>query len=65
MSAEKWMRELEMFEQVRSDLLGRQRTQAAEEERIRQEAERRAWLRELKQPAVAYCQLKGENENGA
>jgi len=47
MDAERWMQELEMIEQVRSDLLCKQKAQAAEEEKIRQEAEKRAWLREL------------------
>lgn len=47
MDAERWMKELEMIDKVRRDLRAKERAEAAEQERIRQESERRAWMREL------------------
>jgi len=47
MNAERWIKQLEMIEKVRGDLRAKEKAEAEEEERIRQEAERRAWLREL------------------
>jgi len=49
MDAERWIKQLEMLEKVRQDVLAKEKAQAAEEERIKQEAEKRAWLRELGQ----------------
>lgn len=49
MYAEKWMKQLEMAEKVRRDLNRKEKAQAAEQEKIRQEAEKRAWMRELEQ----------------
>jgi len=49
MDAERWMQEIEMIEKIRRVVLAKERVQLAEEERIRQEAEKRAWLRELGQ----------------
>jgi hypothetical protein len=51
MSAERWMQELEMLEKVRQSVRAKERAEAAEQERIRQEAEKRAWMRELGQKA--------------
>jgi len=48
MDAERWIRQLEMMEKAKRDLRAKEKAQAAEEERIRQQAERRAWLRELR-----------------
>lgn len=48
MSAEKWMKHLEMFEKVRRQVRAKERAEVAEQERIRQEAEKRALLRELR-----------------
>jgi len=47
MSAENWMKQLEMAEKVRQDVHAKEKAQAEEQEAIRQDAERRAWLREL------------------
>ncbi len=47
MDAERWMQELEMWEKVRHDVLAKEKAEAAEQERTRQETEKRAWLREL------------------
>jgi hypothetical protein len=47
MDAERWMKQLEMNEKVRQAVLAKEKVKLAEEERIRQEAEKRAWLREL------------------
>jgi len=49
MSAERWMKGLEMFDKVRQRLHTKEKAEAAEEEAIRQEAEKRAWLKELEQ----------------
>jgi len=49
MDAERWMQEIEMIEKIRRAVLAKEKAQAAEEERMRQEAEKRAWLRELGQ----------------
>jgi len=49
MDAERWMKELEMAEKVKYQLWAKENAKAAEEEKIRQDAERRAWLRELEQ----------------
>lgn len=51
MDAERWIKQLEMWEKVRHNVLAKEKAQAAEQERIRQEAERRAWMRELGQTA--------------
>jgi hypothetical protein len=48
MSAERWMKELEIQHQVRQHLQAKEKAQAVEQEEIRQDAERRAWLRELR-----------------
>lgn len=55
-----------MKEKVRRQLRAKERAEAAEEERIRQEAEKRAWLRELGQdPKIAVCACLDEgDENG-
>jgi len=47
MDAERWMQELEMWEKVRHDVLAKEKAEAAEQERTRQETEKRAWFREL------------------
>jgi len=49
MDAERWMKQLEMVDKVRQRLHTKEKAEAAEEEAIRQEAEKRAWLRELEQ----------------
>jgi len=49
MEAERWMKEIEMIEKIRRAVLAKEKAQAAAEEKIRQEAEKRAWLRELGQ----------------
>jgi len=49
MDAERWMKELEMVEKVRQDVHAKEKARAEEQEKIRQEAERRAWRRELEQ----------------
>jgi len=49
MDAERWMKQLEMAEKVKHQLWAKEKAEAAEQEQIRQEAERRAWLRELEQ----------------
>lgn len=36
-----------MLEKARQDVLAKEKAEAAEQERIRQEAEKRAWIREL------------------
>jgi hypothetical protein len=64
MSAERWMQELEMVDKVRKDVLAKERVQAAEQEVIRQDAEKRAWLRELCQLCGIFCHLKEGDENG-
>lgn len=51
-----------MLEKARQDVLAKEKAQAVEQEQIRQESEKRAWLREL-QPSVASCQLKEGDEN--
>jgi hypothetical protein len=51
MAAEKWMRHLRMVEEVRKHVRAKEHAEAAEQERTRQEAQRRAWLRELGQAA--------------
>ena len=47
MDAERRMQELEMIEKVRQAVLAKENAKAAEQEKIRQDAEKRAWLREL------------------
>lgn len=47
MSAERWMKELEMLEKVRKHVRAKEKAQAAEQEKIRQAAEERAWRREI------------------
>jgi len=47
MDADRWMKEIEMVEKVRRDLRAKEKAEAAEEEQIRQEAEKQAWMREL------------------
>lgn len=60
MSAERWMQELEMMEKARKQVRAKERAEAAEQERIRQEAEKRAWMRELlAELRGASYQLKG------
>jgi len=49
MSAERWMKHLEMVEKVRKQVRAKERAQVAKQEKIRQEAEKRSWLRELEQ----------------
>jgi len=49
MDAERWIKQLEMIEKIRRAVLAKEKAQAAEEEKISQEAEKRAWLRELGQ----------------
>ena len=51
MNAERWMQQLEMWEKARQQVRAKERAEAAEQERIRQEAEKRTWLRELGQIA--------------
>jgi hypothetical protein len=45
--AERWIKQLNLIEKVKQDLRAKEKAEAGEEERIRQEAESRAWLREL------------------
>jgi hypothetical protein len=47
MDAEQWMQELAMLDKVRHDVLDKEKAEAAKQERTRQEAENKAWLREL------------------
>jgi len=47
MDAERWIKQLEMIEKVRGDLRAKEKAEADEEQRIGQESERRAWMREL------------------
>jgi len=47
MDAERWIKEIEMMARVRQAVHAKERARADEEESIRQEAEKRAWLREL------------------
>jgi hypothetical protein len=47
MDAERWMQELEMAEKVKHQLWAKENAKAAEQEKIRQDAEKRAWIREL------------------
>jgi len=49
MDAERWIKQLEMLEKVSQQIRAKERARLAEEEKIRQEAEKRAWLRELGQ----------------
>jgi len=49
MDAERWMQGLEMAEKVKHQLWAKENAKAAEQEKIRQDAEKRAWLRELEQ----------------
>ena len=51
MTTEKCIRHLEMLEEARKYVRAKQQAEAAEQERMRQEAEKRAWLRELGQAA--------------
>ena len=51
MDAERWMKEIEMTARVRQAVRAKERARADEEESIRQEAEKRAWFRELGQAA--------------
>lgn len=64
MSAERWMEHLKMVEKARQHVRAKEKAQAAEQEKIRQEAEKRAWMRELEaeMPNV-FCQMKGGGEN--
>jgi len=47
MDAERWMQGLKMAEKVKHQLWAKENAKAAEQEKIRQDAEKRAWLREL------------------
>lgn len=47
MDAERWMQKLEMAEKVKHQLWAKENAKTAEQEKIRQDAEKRAWLREL------------------
>ena len=47
MTAERWMQELEMMDKVRQAVNAKEKAKAEEQEQIRQDAEKRAWLREL------------------
>jgi predicted dithiol-disulfide oxidoreductase (DUF899 family) len=47
MNAERWIKELEVWEKARHDVLAKEKAEADEEQRIGQESERRAWMREL------------------
>lgn len=49
MTAERWIQELEMAEKVKHQLWAKENAKTAEQEKIRQDAEKRAWLRELEQ----------------
>ena len=56
MTAERWMQELEMMDKVRQAVNAKEKAMAEEQEQIRQDAERRAWLRELKRAASeGFC----------
>lgn len=63
MSAERWIKELEMIRKVRQHVRAKEKVQAAEEEKIRQEAEKQAWIREFGLEDEASCRLKGGGEN--
>ena len=47
MTAERWIKQLEMAEKVKHQLWAKENAKAAEQEKIREDAEKRAWLREL------------------
>ena len=47
MDAERWIKQLEMAEKVKHQLWAKENAKAAEQEKIREDAEKRAWLREL------------------
>jgi hypothetical protein len=47
MDAERWIKELEVWEKARRDFRAKEKAEADEEQRIGQESERRAWMREL------------------
>jgi len=67
MDAERWIRETEMTARVRQAVRVKERAQADEEESIRQEAEKRAWLRELgRTDGDGSCTLptNEQSENG-
>ena len=64
MDAERWMKQLEMMEKVKRDLRAKEKAQATEEERIRQQAERRAWLRELGRTTNDGSRTLSTNERG-
>ena len=56
MTAERWIQELEMMDKVRQAVNAKEKAKAEEQEQIRQDAERRAWLRELKRAASeGFC----------
>ena len=47
MTAERWIKQLEMAEKVKHQLWAKENAKTADQEVIRQDAEKRAWLREL------------------
>ena len=65
MSAQSRLADIERQEKVRSSLLAKEKARAAEEQRIRQEADKSAWLRELEEAGACVSRLLRclENEN--
>jgi len=65
MSAERRMKHLEILGKVRQHLWAKEKAQVAEEERIRQEAEKRALIREIEYAdrASANINLEGGRED--
>ena len=59
------MRQLEMADQARMDVHAKEKAQAAEEQRIGQEADARAWLRELRRTGEASSPAGRADVNGA
>ena len=64
MEVEEWMKHLEMIRKVRQHVRAKEKAQVAEQEKIRQEAEKRAWMKELEVQEQASCQMKGGREDG-
>jgi len=65
MNVERWFKQLEITDSIKRHIRAKEQAEVAEQEKIRQEAEKRAWNRELVSEISKNTKLKGGGyENG-